>query len=274
MSKHIEVIPNISLSGSSNINHNSDKRDESRDDYRDPRGESRNPRNTRGDSRNTRDTFEKPVDPDVELVLNIDDNLDIMGLNHKPTKEESTDENKNKPYSWLLIGLAILVIILIIAIVWYVLKDNKKDCLKIPDKILQPAIHPVHNFQHPLHPVNRPQMENLQANAKFMPSHSNTNPSNVKNPSKDELLKTLSKLNTIPEEPKIDEVLDQTLNKKEPKKTRTNEKIIKTQEQETNGEDEEDEQDVELAKKFYNTLQQNIENDEGDESDNDVDATD
>jgi hypothetical protein len=224
-------------------------------------------------------TNSKPIDPDVEMILNdTNDNLDIMTLKHKPTKEETNESKAGdnsddpKPYSWLIIGLSILVIILIIAIVWYVLKDNKK-ALEIPRAILQPS-HPMNNFNHPMHPMNRPQTESLPHNPHFMPrtqtQSNNPKKSNVKNPSKEELLKTLNKLNTIPEEPKIEEVLEKALNKKEKPKERINEKIIKEQEQENDGDDDVDEQDDELAKKFYDKLQQNIDNDDADDAiDND-----
>lgn len=244
MSKHIEVVPNILL----------------------------NKKTTNNKVNNP-----KPSDPDVDFILNDGDNLDIMNLKHKPTNEEKEKKEKEQKYSWLIIGLAVLVIILLIAIVWYVLKDNiiKEEPKKIPDGILQPGVHPSYNFKHPMHPINRPQMENLPINANFMNRSNNVN----QQPSKEDLLSTLNKLKPIPEESSIEEIKEDTSKKLKPSKKqdkkqdkkntdeRVNTKIIENQEQENDGVDDDDEADNELAKKFYDKLQQNIDNDEADDAD-------
>lgn len=234
-------------------------------------------------------------DPDVETILNPKkqkNNIDILGMQHEPTEEEqntaggkSTTESQ---WPWLIIILAIIVIGLIIIIAWYVLKENNECDNKtpnIPRAIIQPnmqmnpqlnpqlnsamyhnmynQMHPSQNFTHPMHPMNRPQTENLPIQTKSMSSSSKT-------PTKQELMATLNQMTLEP----IKEYETNTKPVKTLKPSKKQEKKINT-DQEQNGEDDNDPQDDELASKFYKNLQQNINNDDKDnEEDDDTNAND
>jgi hypothetical protein len=233
------------------------------------------------------------LDPDVESVLNSKmskKNLDILKMKHEPTEEEQindTSKQVESPYSWLIITLAIVIIVLIIGIAWYVLKANE-DCVQppnIPNNIIQPNMiqpnmmqpnmmqpnniiqypqmrqHPAQNFSHPLHPNNRPQTENLPIQTKSMNTQQN------KQPTKKELIATLNKLEL---DPIIEEVVVSTNNANEKtinpnKKNNSLSESQLTTERENDGADEADAQDSELATTFYNNLQQNIDNDNADD---------
>ena len=221
-------------------------------------------------------------DPDVESILNpkkSKSDMDILGMPHEPTSEEQhTDSSKStveSQWSWLIIILAVIVIVLIIFIAWYVLKEND-DVNKppnIPRDILHTnpqmnptmyqnmsnQVHPSQNFSHPLHPNNRPQTENLPIQTKSMSSA-------PKPPTKQELMAALNKMTLDPvKEDEISPISVKTL-----KPSKKQEKKINM----VQGQNDDDQQDNILAGKFYQNLQQNINNDEKDDLDNEEDATD
>lgn len=223
----------------------------------------------------------KKKDPDVDLILGCDqkDNLNIMDLQHEPTKEEKAQENNppSQPWSWVIITLAIIVIVLIIVIVWYVLKENEECNTSypnmVPRQIIRPnqmynPIHPAYQFNHPMHPINRPQMENLPINTASMNEQKipQTKINQNKQPSKEELIATLNqmKIEPIEEEPQ----------EKKLKPSKQQVSIVEQNENDIPGEDKEDEQDEILAQKFYNNLQQNINNDDADDPDENMNNND
>jgi hypothetical protein len=199
----------------------------------------------------------KSDDPDVVSVLKQKntDQLDILGMTHEPTKEESSADDtkpqpeKSSPWNWLIISLAFIVVVLIIVIVWYVLKENENICetrTAIPSSIIQPVAHRVAQSTRP-HRYNHmreyQQTENLPILTKSMDSHTKKfNPSQPK-PTKEELESTLKKLETIDEEPVVTEQKNKSLNS---------------------------DSDDKLSSQFYNNLQQNIDIDEVDGLDGDV----
>jgi cytoskeletal protein RodZ len=214
-----------------------------------------------------------PFDPDVENILKSQEkDIDIFGTS-QPTKEEQINggdcDSSSDQYPWLIIILAFIVVILIIVIVWYVLREN--ECYQLPQKIPQPIIqpgmyqnghpmqirdthmHPMQNTEHPLHPHNRPQSEQLQTHAH--------------QPTKTELLSTLNqmKLDIINEDPEDPE---KKLKQHEPKIVQINPDQEKNQEKNHHSKEDNDEQDEKLASKFYTNLQKNID-DEDDEDDED-----
>jgi type IV secretory pathway VirB10-like protein len=221
----------------------------------------------------------QPVDPDVENILKSQEkDIDIFGTS-QPTKEEQIKEGDcNSSYDqwpWLIMILAFIVVILIIVIVWYVLRENECETLppKIPQNIIQPGqpiqmnpnqfhqmrgmpIHPMQNTEHPMHPHNRPQSEQLQTQA-----HQPQQQQPSKQPTKTELLSTLNqmKLDPIKEEP------EKKLKQREPKIVQINTDQEQKQEQEHVGDDDDDEQDEKLASKFYTNLQKNIDDEEEDD---------
>ena len=80
------------------------------------------------------------IDPDVKRVLNASnpDDLDVIGLQHEPTKEELQSEKNSKDtknnkgttssiWSWVIIVLAFIVVVLVIVIAWYFLKGNTEN---------------------------------------------------------------------------------------------------------------------------------------------------
>jgi hypothetical protein len=155
---------------------------------------------------------EKP-DPDVERVLK--QKCDVTKMKHNPTKEEkSAGDAVPKPaskWTWVVIGLAIIVVVLMIAIVWYALKENKKDDqpdispyvtrpMSIPNRMVNAVSGGIPNMNMPnmnmqsntVHPSNRPQTEQLpiQTSSMSIPRHELT-------ASKTDLQKTLARMNTI-----------------------------------------------------------------------------
>lgn len=225
------------------------------------------------------------IDPDVDAIINEKNtnNIDILKMSHEPTQEEQDDQLLNKTscksrWSLLIIILAIIILIIIIIIIWFVLKTNNEDnsnLNQIPKNIIQPSkvypnqqhgysqphanLHHMNQYnQHPMHPNNMQQTENIQIQTKSM------------QPSKKDLLNTLHKMKL---EPIVE--TDET-EERDPELTpktdgQTNKPVIKT-ETESVGEDIEDTQDNKIAKTFYRDLQKNIDNDEADDSDNDDNA--
>lgn len=223
------------------------------------------------------------IDPDVDLIMNPkkkipEIEIDILGGEHQTTQEEkdvqmSKSAPSTEPWSWLIIILAFIVVVLIVIIVWYVLKENE-ECDKTPTKIhsniIQPNMvppnyqqmqrqqmqqnNPMYNtmYNHPMHPQNRPQTENLPIQTKSM----------SKQPTKNELMSTLNKMTLEP----IKEGEESDDDKKEDSK-----KILKSSEQQSAKTEtdpvSEDQEDTDLANKFYQNLQQNIDNEEADDSD-------
>lgn len=79
-------------------------------------------------------------DADVQRVVNNKKKIDVLELDHNPTKEELESKNSNDGMSWIVIILAFIVVILVMVIVWYVLKNNE-DRNKIVN-LTNNAIHP------------------------------------------------------------------------------------------------------------------------------------
>lgn len=212
--------------------------------------------------------LEKKTDPDVNNILSKDE-IDIMGMKHEPTDEEKTSiTNQSKSYSWLIIGLVIVVVILIIGIAWYVLKDNKK-CKNIPNissEAIRPNIHPAYQYGHPMHPINRPQTENLPISTNSMPKRelSQNKFSQPKpQPTKQELMSTLNRLNSIEEvneESDEESSCDKIVEIKEKKKLKLSKSKNKLKDKPPK--EEENAEDDVLANNFYNKLQENLEDDE------------
>lgn len=204
------------------------------------------------------------IDPDVEAITKPKKSiLDIMGLKHEPTDEESkskkedTKDTKDK-YPWLLIALAVVVVLLIIVLVWYVLRENENNEKSlIPKEIMQPFRQAFPQPQKPP-PQQQPQYQQPQyqqqppQQQQFMQQQYNKNqterlpiqtnsmksapkPKPSSKPTKSELEATLSKLDTIPE-----------------KKTKKTEEVA------------DDELEEDMKSKFYNSLQKNVELDEHD----------
>ena len=70
---------------------------------------------------------------------------DTLEIDSQKTKEEKLNEKNTTPkkgYSWLVIGLAIVIIILIVIVVYYVLKYNEisNDVTPIPASIVKPTV--------------------------------------------------------------------------------------------------------------------------------------
>ena len=205
------------------------------------------------------------IDPDVEAITKPKKSiLDIMGLKHEPTDEESkskkedTKDTKDK-YPWLLIALAVVVVLLIIVLVWYVLRENENNEKSlIPKEIMQPFRQAFPQPQKPQQPSPPPQQYQQQQpqQQQFMQHQYNKNqterlpiqtnsmksapvkPRPASKPTKSELEATLSKLDTIPEN-----------------KTKKTEEVA------------DDELEEEMKSKFYNNLQQNVDLDEQDSDD-------
>jgi hypothetical protein len=156
-------------------------------------------------------------DPDVNTILKqqTDDVFNVLKMGHEPTDEEknskmnndktkkieknSSDEETDKVvgYSWLVMSLAFIVIILMVFIVWWVLKENREPIKHvIPPGIMRPHNVPMQRRGgvYPSHPVQ--QSENMPIQTQNMPGES------TKQPTKGELESILSqmKLTDIPEE--------------------------------------------------------------------------
>jgi hypothetical protein len=207
------------------------------------------------------------IDPDVDFIMNKgkSDDDDIMKINHKPTiEEQKTGGDTKKKWPWKIIGLAVVIVILVIALVFYVLKYNSN--------IDKPKVEKLENPPEPVLKQYTQQTEKFDNNT-------------IPQPSKNELLSTLKKLESIKEVTENDDDSDDdeppkkivanniklskdvkkgiSLKNKPKVNSNMNKEIIETQETDMDGKDDEDAQDNELANKFYNQLQDNIDNDDG-----------
>jgi len=222
--------------------------------------------------------LEKPADPDVNNGLSKDE-MNVMEMKHEPTDEEkSSIKKKTKPYSWLIIGLAIVVVLLIIGIAWYVLRDNKdKKSPNIPLEVVRPNVHPAYQYNHPMHPINRPQTENLPINTNSMPRQSTSQsraPQPNPQPTKQELMATLNRLNSIEEvneesgvESNDKSTCERIVEIKEKKKIKPSKAKNKLKENPPEEGEEYNAEDDALANKFYNKLQEKLEDDEANSDD-------
>ena len=238
------------------------------------------------------------VDPDVRRVLNASNSndLDVIGLQHEPTKEELQSEknskdnkdskdiknNKSSIWNWVIIVLAFIVVILVVAIAWYILKKNTENLKPqpIPPHIIDPR-HPSykgyqmptqmptqrHNQmpnhmpnQMPNQTMNRPQTEQLPIQTKSM---------STSQPTKLELEETLKKLESIKET--TDEPDESNIKKNilKPRNVKTVEtaKVKANDTTTTDDSSKNVELDNKLSKKFYDNLQKNLDLDKAD-SDN------
>ena len=244
-------------------------------------------------------TDDSNIDPDVNRVLNESNpnDLDVIGLQHEPTKEELQSDKNSKDskdskineassmWSWVIIVLAFIVVVLVIAIAWYILRENTENLKPQP---LQPHIiepqHPSYNYkgyqmpnnmhnqmhnQMPNnmhnHPINRPQMEQLPIQTKSMHNIQN------KQPTKLELEETLRKLESIKENPNDtnDETNDPPIKKNilKPRNIKPiNNTTLKTNKDNITEPDssENAELDNKLSKKFYDNLQKSVDLDKAD----------
>jgi hypothetical protein len=159
-------------------------------------------------------------DPDVNSILKQQNNdaFNVLKMDHEPTDEEmkskftkSIDEEKIKKetnddkvigYSWLVLSLAVIVIVLIIFIVWWVLGENRETAKPvIPPDIIRPQNIPLAHRGTPGHPIFKTQSEQMPIQIQDMPR--STQPK--ARPSKKELESVLSQINmnTIPEETEV-----------------------------------------------------------------------
>ena len=225
------------------------------------------------------------TDPDVKSILKStsQNDLDVLNIPHTPTKEEAYSIKDNKEitvnkdgkssWTWVIIALSVIVVILVVVVAWYVLRENKEEPLNpIPHHIIKPnSYHLNHNYNnltdHPMHPNNRPQSEQLPIQIKSM------HPKNNKQPTKVELEETLKKLESIKEETmepdnvKSVKLVKPSIPVQKLIKPRINQNIVNSNNSNnsnnTNNTQEENssensELDDNLCKKFYSKLQQNI----------------
>lgn len=232
----------------------------------------------------------KPTDPDVDLVLNRQKDINnIFDGEFQKTNEEQTKPNDNQTKNnqnityfttrnCVILLLSIIVISLIIYVAYTNLKSNENNTCpkKIPENILYPGqphqintqMYPRHPYMYQGHtngypgqvphnpPIQRPQTENLSV-------HSNT----IAKPSKNELLSTLDKIKieTINEE--VEQTTENELGNKDSKKSTVNSQPKKKSENNDANEKDNSEQDAKLTKKFYENIQENIDIDAMDDSD-------
>lgn len=199
------------------------------------------------------------------------DEIDVFKLDCKKTKEEQTPSTKKNKYTLIIVvvALSIIIVILVGIILWYVMKDNKKEELKSNDLPNTPIngglthnkIQPNMMYPNMVHPMYRqmPQTVFRPQNVKEMNDITNTQSvEKTLKPSKTELKNTISntKLNNIPEarsQKNSERIVEVTKNESDQKKEET--------------ELDEEKTDNVLASKFYQKLQQNVNNDEKDDSD-------
>jgi hypothetical protein len=216
------------------------------------------------------------IDPDVSAILNDKHQTpEIDVFNAQPTKEEQTSSDssdKKTPTLWTFtfIALIIVIVMLLIVIVWYMLKQSDTEVSKnsydnnvIPQHIINPhMVHPRYQYEHPLHPVNRPQTENLTTDTP--PTHTA--------PSKDDLLNVLNKISLDPIKEEDDGVSEKIL--KPSKKQESNTKIVEiktTEPTETIDTNDQTTSDNELAQKFYKKIEHGIDNEEEDDEEDEED---
>ena len=78
------------------------------------------------------------VDPDMKRVM--EDQYKAVNNTHLPTKEEQSPPEVSKSVSWVVIIFAVIIIALIIAITWLVLKTHKKD--SDLQEVIEPPLRP------------------------------------------------------------------------------------------------------------------------------------
>ena len=220
------------------------------------------------------------IDRDVETIKNED--LDVTKMGGQSTKEESNipdkkDKKVKTKIPWLIIGLSFVVIILIIIIVWYVLKQNEKyndDIDELPSNLTKPSYvqhnkqpiqkhstqyTPTPNMNHSKFVKNNHKEKNIRIES--IPVQSTNNTQTFKQPTKNELETALS-LCTI-EEGEEEEEDGFTEKKKKiiPSKIQKKADSIKQNKDENN---DEKNLDNALADNFYSTLQNKLESDEVD----------
>jgi hypothetical protein len=230
------------------------------------------------------------IDRDVETIKNED--LDVTKMSGQTTKEESNipdkkDKKVKTKIPWLIIGLSFVVIILIIIIVWYVLKQNEKyndDIDELPSSLTKPS-YVQHNKQptqqHSTQYTSTPNMNYSQfvkknhnekkIRTESMPVQSTNNTQTFKQPTKNELETALS-LCTIEEgdeegNEEGGEEGDRYTEKKKkiiPSKTQKKADSIKKTKDDNDNNDDEKNLDKTLADNFYSTLQNKLESDEAD----------
>ena len=219
----------------------------------------------------------KKVDPDIKRVQEKEEEMNVF-KGGQPTKEEieNKDNKSDVSSSWLIIGLALIVVILIVVIVWYVLKENKendaeKNKKNLPPGVLQPTDIPpgMHPGMRPgMNPRMHPSMQQQYyrqyvkpgqgpiGQTEHLPIQTQTMNATRK-PTKKELEQTLSTLSSIKEK-----------SEEETKKVKPS-KAQQEKEQEKEKEDDEytdPEMENRLASAFYNDLQQNIDMDDNDDA--------
>ena len=161
------------------------------------------------------------ADPDVNTIINQqkNDEFNVLNMDYEPTDEEkglksaksvkkendeSSDSSDKKVigYSWLVLSLAVIVIVLIIFIVWWVLGENKET----NNLALTPGIIRPRNVNPSLYrkPVFKAQSELMPIQTQNMPEPK-IQETNTTQPSKKELETVLSQMNIepIPEESPI-----------------------------------------------------------------------
>lgn len=155
------------------------------------------------------------MDPDVKNIISKGNTIDnesqitkeeriskgVKNLRdaEKTTKDEKSSEPpKNQWSSWIIISLAVIIIVLIIIIIYYVIQYNTTilDKTIIPESVIKPSnmiqMQPVQSVQS-VQPINSAQQNSI------------AKPKNFVDPSKNDLMDALKKLNetkleTIPEE--------------------------------------------------------------------------
>lgn len=225
----------------------------------------------------------KSTDPDVDLVLNKEKNTNnIFDGESQKTNEEQTKPNNEKTKNaqnttyfttrnCVILFLSIIVIALIIYVAYTNLKSHESSTCskKIPENILHPGHpHQLNPHMYPRNPqmypgqvpynpiIQRPQTENL-------PVHSNT----ISKPSKNELISTLNKIKIETINEGVEQTTENELGNNDGKKATENSQPKKKKENDKSDEKDNSEQDAKLTEKFYENIQESIDVDEMDDSD-------
>jgi flagellar basal body-associated protein FliL len=214
----------------------------------------------------------------IESILKSDksSSFDVLGMKHEPTEEESkkTEKGEAPKSSWnlVIVALVCLVIVLIIVIAWYLLRETPADT-KVDDTNNDMRQHQ-HTTQQE-HMAQQQRMAQQQMNARMgypmqeqcyqqseqlpINTQSMDNSKHTK-PTKAELEDTLSKMETMDDEPTKEQT---KLKKPRPAKTRLTPVIEEVEEDE----DDTARLDKNLTKHFNNDMEKNMDMDDND-SDN------
>jgi len=93
------------------------------------------------------------MDPDMRRIMENENTFKAAKTQHVPTKEEQTLDDKSG-ISWVMIVFAIIIVALVCAIMWLVLRYNKKEEPEVKQQIIPPRVQ----FANPVaqNPPRRP----------------------------------------------------------------------------------------------------------------------